>query len=393
LSALQQSLIKNLKANNKMKTVVQFIIKELLQVKRDKKMLAVIFVAPIVQLIFLGYAANMDVNYIAIVFYDQDNSSTSREFIGQFEQSGYFFVEHNIDNYDDVTKALNHGTALVAIVIPKDFERKINRLETAQLQILFDGSDGNKSSIAFGYIQKIATKFSQKIITDIRDRIGTKISIAGSLSPEVRVWYNPEMKTRHFMLPGILGLILMISTISLMAMAIVREREIGTFEQLIVTPIKPIQLLLGKLIPFTIIGFVVLVSVLLIMNQWFGIAIRGSKIFLLFNALLLVLSNLGLGLFISTISKTQQQAMMASIFMVMMPMVYLSGFAFPIENMPQAVQYITYAIPLRYFITVIRGVMLKGVGVTSLWAETLILFVMGAGILALSVLRFRKKLD
>ena len=376
-----------------MKTIFQFIIKELLQVKRDKKMLVVIFMAPILQLIFLGYAANMDVNVIHTTIYDQDKTSTSRDFIKRFEQSGYFKLDYYVDNYDEVTDLLNGGKTLVAIVIPKDFEKKINRRETAPLQTLFEGSDGNKASIALGYIQGIATKFSQGIVAEIKDKLGMKISLSGSLIPEVRVWYNPEMKTRNYMVPGILGLILMISTISLMSMAVVREREIGTLEQLIVTPIKNYQLILGKLIPFTLIGFVVLIIVMIIMTQWFGIVVRGNKLFLLFTALLFVLSNLGIGLFISTVSKTQQQAMMASVFAIMMPMIYLSGFAFPIENMPPVVQYITYIIPLKYFIVIIRGIVLKGIGFSSLWLETLILFGMGVTLLIFSSLRFSKKIE
>lgn len=376
-----------------MKTIFRFVIKELLQVKRDKKMLAVIFLAPIIQLIFLGYAANMDVNVIHTTVFDLDKSETSREFIRRFQQSNYFVIDNYAGNYEEVTELLNNGETLVAIVIPDDFEKRIVRRETAPVQILFEGSDGNKSSIALGYIQKVITGFSSSIVSDIRNRLGMKIDLSGSLNPEVRVWYNPEMKTRYFMLPGILALILMITTISLMSMAVVKEREIGTFEQLIVTPVKPGQLIIGKLLPFTIIGFVVLVTVMIVMTQWFGIEIRGSKLFLLFSALLFVLSNLGLGLFVSTISRTQQQAMMASIFVVMMPMIYLSGFAFPIENMPEVIQYITYAIPLRYFITIIRGIVLKGIGLSSLWVETLILFLMGAGILFLSAIRFRKRIE
>ena len=376
-----------------MKTIFQFIIKELLQVKRDKKMLAVIFMAPVLQLIFLGYAANMDVNIIHTTIYDQDKTSTSRDLVKRFEQSGYFKLDYYVDNYDEVTDLLNEGKTLVAIIIPKDFEKKINRRETAPLQTLFEGSDGNKASIALGFIQGITTKFSQGIVAETKDKLGMKISLSGSLVPEVRVWYNPEMKTRNYMVPGILGLILMISTISLMSMAVVREREIGTLEQLIVTPIKNYQLILGKLIPFTLIGFVVLIIVMIIMTQWFGIVIRGNKLFLLFAALLFVLSNLGIGLFISTVSKTQQQAMMASVFAIMMPMIYLSGFAFPIENMPPVVQYITYVIPLKYFIIIIRGIVLKGIGFSSLWFETLVLFGMGVTLLIFSSLRFSKKIE
>mgnify|MGYP000982342639 CR=1 FL=1 len=376
-----------------MKTIVQFIIKELLQVKRDKKMLVIIFLAPVLQLIFLGYAANMDVTVIHTTVFDQDKTASSREFINELEESGYFRIDYYVNDYEEVTALLNGGKTLVAIVIPRDFEKKLNRRETAPLQTLFEGSDGNKASVALGYLQGITTKFSRNIVSDAKDRFGQKISPSGSLTPEVRVWYNPEMKTRNYMIPGILGLILMISTLSLMSMAVVREREIGTLEQLIVTPLKTHQLLLGKLIPFTLIGFVVLLIVMLIMTQWFGIVVRGNRLYLLFAALLFVLSNLGIGLFISTVSKTQQQAMMASVFAVMMPMIYLSGFAFPIENMPRAVQYLTYLIPLKYFIIILRGIVLKGIGLSSLWRETLILFAMGVTLLFISANRFSKKLE
>ena len=376
-----------------MKTIYHFVIKELLQVKRDKKMLAIIFMAPILQLIFLGYAANMEFDIVHTTIYDQEKPKTSRNFIERLVETGYFQIDYNANSYEEITDLLNDGKTLVAIVIPKDFEKKINRRETTPLQTIFEGSDASKASIALGYIQGVTTRFSQNLITETKDKLGMKISLSGSITPEVRVWYNPEMKSRVFMVPGILGLVLMISTISLMSMAVVREREIGTMEQLIVTPIKKYQLILGKLIPFTMIGFVILVIVMILMTQWFGITVRGNRLFLLFSAFLFILSNLGIGLLISTISKTQQQAMMASVFAVMMPMIYLSGFAFPIENMPKFFQYITYAIPLRYFITIIRGVVLKGIGFSSLWLETVILFGMGVSILVLSAMRFSKKVE
>ena len=376
-----------------MKTIYHFVIKELLQVKRDKKMLAIIFMAPILQLIFLGYAANMDVDIVHTTIYDQDKTETSRNFIERLVETGYFQIDYNANSYEEITDLLNEGKTLVAIIIPKDFEKKIIRRETTPLQTIFEGSDASKASMALGYIQGVTTRFSQNLITETKDKLGMKISLSGSLTPEARVWYNPEMKSRIFMVPGILGLVLMISTISLMSMAVVKEREIGTMEQLIVTPIKKYQLILGKLIPFTMIGFVILVIVMILMTQWFGITVRGNRLFLLFSAFLFILSNLGIGLLISTVSKTQQQAMMASVFAVMMPMIYLSGFAFPIENMPKFFQYITYAIPLRYFITIIRGVVLKGIGFSSLWLETVILFGMGVSILVLSANRFSKKIE
>ncbi len=376
-----------------MQVIAQFIIKELLQMMRDKKMFSVIFIAPIFQLLLLGYGVNMDVDVVHTTVFDQDKTAASRELIRNFKESGYFHIDYYSSDYKEVTDLLNDGKTLVAIVIPKDFEKKINRRETVSLQTIFEGSDGNTASISLGYIQNITNRFSQKILLDTRDKYGMKIPVAGSIIPEVRVWYNPEMKTRNYMIPGIMGLLLMITTISLMSMAIVKEREIGTLEQLIVTPLKTYQMLFGKLIPFTLIGFVLLLIVMLIMTQWFGIIVRGNPLFLLFAALLFVLSNLGLGLFISTVSKTQQQAMMVSVFAIMMPMIFLSGFAFPIENMPQVIQYITYLIPLRYFITILRGIILKGIGFSSLWLETLILFVMGVILLIMSSLRFTKKIE
>ncbi|MCX6150775.1 MAG: ABC transporter permease [Ignavibacteriales bacterium] len=376
-----------------MKTIFAILIKEFIQVKRDPKLFGIIFLAPVLQLLLLGYAATMDVNTVNTVVYDQDKSETSRQFVRSLEGSGYFAVDYFADNYEQVTDLINKGKAVAALVIPKDFENKINRRETTQLQAIFDGSDGNKASIALGYVQAITIGFSKNILLDIQDKSGRKGLLVGSLTPEVRIWYNPDLKTRNFMVPSIMGLILMVITTILMSMAVVKEREIGTLEQLIVTPIKPYQLIIGKLIPFVIIGFIDVLIVTTIMVFWFNIGIRGSFFFLMFTSLLFVLSTLGLGLFVSTISKTQQQAMMVAQFGILMPMIYLSGFAFPIENMPQVIQWITYVIPLKYYITILRGIVLKGIGFSDLWLDTLILFLMGIAILIASSLRFKKKLE
>jgi len=376
-----------------MKTIYEFIIKELLQFKRDKKMISVVFVAPVLQIILLGYAVNMDVEVVHTTIFDQDKTEISREFVRNIKESNNFQIDYYAQNYDEVTELINKGKTLVAIVIPKDFEKKLNRRETVTIQTLFEGSDGNKSAITLGYIQGVINRYSQKIIIDTQNKYGMKLPLSGSLKPEVRVWYNAEMKTRNYMVPGVLGLTIMITTLSLMSMAVVKEREIGTLEQLIVTPLKSYQLILGKVLPFILIGFFLLVFMMLIMTQWFGIAIRGSITLLFFTSLLFVLSNLGWGLFVSTVSKTQSQAVMISVFAVMMPMIYLSGFAFPIENMPVLVQYITYLIPFRYYNTILRGIVLKGIGFSSLWFEILIMFGISVVILTLSVLRFNKKLE
>ncbi len=376
-----------------MKIILSIIIKEFLQLKRDPRLFGIVFIAPVLQLIILGYAANMDVNTVHTAVFDQDKSVTSRDFIQRFEHSGYFKVDDYVDNYEQVNKDINDNKVLWALVIPKDFEKDINRMQPAPVQAIFDGSDGNKASIAMGYVQGIVSNYSKNILLQLADRTGRKIPVAGNLVPDVRVWYNPELKTRVFMVPSITGLILAIITTILMSMAIVKEREVGTLEQLIVTPIKPIQLIIGKMIPFIILGFVDALIVLGVMVFWFGIGIRGSFIFLLAAAFIFVLSTLGIGLFISTISKTQQQAMMVAQFGIMMPMLYLSGFAFPIENMPPILQYISYLVPVRYFITILRAVILKGASFMELLPQFLILLSIGVVILFASALRFRKRLE
>lgn len=375
-----------------MKTILNIVIKEFLQLKRDPRLLAIVFLAPVLQIIFLGYAANMDLNNVHTIVYDQDKTERSRDLIEKFERSGYFSVDYYADNYEQVTNLIDKGKALMALIIPNDFEKKINRKEPAPLQAIFDGSDGNKTSIALSYVQGIVSSYSKNIIINNMNLAGIKTSPVGSIIPETRVWYNQDLKTRNFMVPSIMGLILMVITTILMSMGIVKEREIGTLEQLIVTPITPSQLILGKLIPFLILGFIDVLLVTAIMVFWFGIGIRGDFFFLMFASLLFVLSTLGLGLFVSTISKTQQQAMMIAQFAILLPMIYLSGFAFPIENMPKVIQYITYLIPLRYFITILRDVILKGSGFMELIPETSMLLLMGITILFLSSLRFKKRL-
>lgn len=376
-----------------MKIILSIIIKEFLQLKRDPRLFGIVFIAPVLQLIILGYAANMDVNTVHTAVFDQDKSETSRDLIQRFEHSGYFKIDDYVDNYSQVNKDINDNKALWALVIPKDFERDIKRMKPAPVQAIFDGSDGNKASIAMSYVQGIVTNYSKNILLQLSDRTGKKVSKAGSLVPEVRVWYNPELKTRVFMVPSITGLLLAIITTILMSMAIVKEREVGTLEQLIVTPIKPMHLVIGKMIPFIILGFMDALIVLGVMVFWFGIGIRGSFIFLLASCFIFVLSTLGIGLFISTISKTQQQAMMVAQFGIMMPMLYLSGFAFPISTMPQVVQYISYLIPVRYFIEILRGVILKGESFMELLPQFLTLLLIGVVILFASALRFRKRLE
>jgi len=376
-----------------MKTILNIIKKEFLQFKRDPKMFGIILIAPIIQLIFLGYAATFDVEVVHTSIYDMDKSEESRKLLDEFNSSGYFSFDYYPNSYDELQENLENGKSILAIVIPNDFEKKFKKNQTAKIQAIFDGSDGNTASVSAGYVNSIILNYAQNILLDVQRKSGKKLLSHSIMEAETRVWYNPELKTRKFMVPGIVGLLLMIITLILTSLAVVKEKEIGTMEQLIVTPIKSYHLIIGKLVPFAILGFVTVIIVLTAMTLIFDIPIRGSIIFLFFTSFLYILSTLGLGLFVSTISKTQQQAMMLAIFIIMLPMVYLSGFVFPIENMPKLIQFTTYVIPLRYFMVIIRGIILKGIGFAELWQETFVLFMIGIIILYLSSLRFQKRLE
>lgn len=376
-----------------MKTIFHFIKKEFLQFRRDPKMFAIILVAPVIQLILLGYAVNFDVKTVHTAVLDYNKTEMSRTFVESLESSGYFALEYFPADYEELTRLVDRGKVILGVVIERDFDKHIYRNEPGKVQAVLDASDGNTSSISAGYMAGAAALFSKRINLEFLEKKGSKISIVNPVVAETRVWFNPELKTRNYMIPGIVGLLLMVVTLILTSLAVVKEKEIGTLEQLIVTPIKPYQMIIGKLTPFAILGFVAVFIVLTAMNVVFSIPVKGSIVFLFASTFIYVLSSLGLGLLVSTISKTQQQALMLAIFVVMMPMVFLSGFAFPIENMPVIIQYITYAIPLRYFMVIIRGVILKGVGFAELWPELLVLFLMGTAILSFSILRFKKKLD
>lgn len=376
-----------------MRIILNIIRKEFLQLKRDPKMFVIVLIAPVIQLIFLGYAVNMDVEKVSTVIFDQDKTETSRDLLQRFSSNRYFEFVEQVDNYDDFQHLIESGEAWLGIVISYDFEKSIVRNESGKLQAIFDGSDGNKASIISGYLQKVITNYSVELLDSKMNKYGKFGSPISTVEPEIRAWYNPELVTRVYMVPGIVGLLLSIITLILTSLAIVKEREIGTLEQIIVTPIKPTQLIIGKLIPFAILGFLAVIIVLLAMTFIFNLPIRGSILLLFFSTFLYILSTLGLGLFVSTVSKTQQQAMMLAIFVVLLPMVFLSGFAFPIENMPAIIQGLTYAIPLRYFMTIIRGIILKGIGISELWFELSMLLAIGTFVLTLSSFRFQKRMD
>lgn len=368
--------------------ITALLVKEFGQLVKDKRMLPIVFVAPVLQLIFLGYAASLDVKNISMVVCDLDKSRISRDFISTFTNAGYFSIEYATDDYSAVQEFLDRGKVTMALVLPPKFGDRVLRRETASIQVLLDGSEGNTAAITMGYVNQIIGRYSTNILAEVAG--GQRI---GGVNAEIRAWYNPALTSRNFMVPGVLVMILLITTTTLTAMAIVKEKEIGTLEQVMVTPIRSSELILGKLVPFILIAALNVSIVTSVMVFGFGIPIKGSVVLLFSLAGLFLLTTLGLGLFVSTVSRTQQQAMMTAMFFVILPMMYISGFVFPIENMPGPLQVLSWFIPMRHFLVIVRSIILKGVGFSTLWLEALILLVMGIGILVASVLRFRKKLD
>jgi ABC-2 type transport system permease protein len=369
------------------------IVKEFLQIRRDRKMIPVIFVAPIVQITVFGFAVNTDVTNVPTVLVDQDKSATSRELVDRFVGSGYFEVVGTAERAADVDRWLVTSRAKLGLVIGQGFGTALASARGAAVQLVVDGSDAASANVALGYASSVVREFGA---LSLERRLGAAAAdrpAAGQAVLVPRVFYNPDLKSRWFYVPAVLAMILMVMTMLLSAMGVVREKEIGTMEQLIVTPIRPWQLLIGKLLPFALIG-VFQMSLATGVTVWgFGVPLRGSFSVLLGLTALFILSTLGLGLFVSTLVQNQQQAMMAAAFGAMVPMIYLSGLIFPIDNMPPLVQLVTYAIPLRYYAEIIRGVFLRGSGLAVLWPEAVVLLLMGAAIMTAASLRFRKRLD
>jgi ABC-2 type transport system permease protein len=368
--------------------------KEVIELRQDPRIFGIIFIAPVVQLAVLGYAATTDVRNVPIVIVDADRSTGSQALIGRFTGSGIFEIVDVISNVRQVDRYLDSGEAWMALSIPPHFGERVGTGSPATLQVLADGSDASSTNIAMGYATNLVAEYAQELVDG---RVGRNASVQArtggpGIEPRVRVWFNPTLESRYFMLPGIFALLLLVVTSNLSSMAIVREREIGTLEQLNVTPLGRLELILGKLLPYAVIGLIDVLIVLVVIVFWFQVPMRGSFWLLFAMSLIYLMTTLGLGLFISTISHTQQQAMMTSTFFFLTPMMYLSGFVFPIENMPDAIQPLTYLIPLRYFVIILRGIFLKGVGLETLWPQALALFAWGATILALAVMRSSKRL-
>jgi len=375
------------------KRIKSLLKKEFIQALRDRRMRVLIFGAPLLQLLVFGYAVNTDIRNLNTVVYDRSNTSISRELIDTFRSSDYFKVVGSASSHQEAENMLNTGKAQVAIFIPDNFTRNIRRLGKGDLQIVVEGTDSIVAQRATSYSSRITYAFLDKKIKNIRNiptaMKGIKVPW---IDPEIRIWFNPDLKSRNFFIPGIIALLLTLVSVLLTSFSIVKEWEIGTMEQLIVTPIRPIELIAGKTIPFFIIGMIDLVLIFTVGTLWFNVPFRGGLLFLAISAVLYLINALGIGIFISAISRTQQQAMMASFF-YFMPSVLLSGFVFPVYNIPVLLRWIAYINPMTYFLVILRGMFLKGVGIEVLWPQVLFLISMGALLFIFSVKMFHRSLD
>lgn len=371
--------------------ILAIIRKEFIQVKRDPRTLVIIMIVPAVQLLLFGYAVTTNVDHITTVVYDQSRDSRSRDFIKAFTNTEYFTVVNHVDSPGEARDAIDRGDAKVAFIIPPDFSRNLDAGKVAQLQVMIDGSDPNTASTALFTASSIAQNQAATLVQQSLSRMGGGRGLDIPVEIRPNILYNPSMESVNFMIPGLIGLIIQTQAVILTAFAIVREREKGTLEQLIVTPIKPWELMVGKILPYVIIAFIQVLVALGLGMLWFKMSVAGSVTLLLALSLVFLIGSLGIGLLISTISQTQNQALQLSM-LVMLPSILLSGFVFPREAMPPVLYYMGYAVPLTYFLKILRGIALKGIGMEYLWGEVLLLAIFGLVVFTLSAKRFQKKL-
>lgn len=368
--------------------IIHFIKKEFIQLLRDPRMVYLAVLAPIIQLLAFGYVASTDIKHVQSAVFDQDHSSYSRSYVQSFKNSGYFDFDYQAESQKEIVRLVDSGRVKMALHIPAGFGKNIVRGKTASVLAVLDGENSSSATIISGYLKQINFENVNKIYAQKIFGLGG----INFLRLQTRVWYSPEMKSVNYMVPGVFAMVLMVQIMILTAFSVVKEKERGTMEMLIVTPLKASELILGKLLPFAIVGFIDMTFIFLVSTLWFRVPINGSPLLLFALGAIFLSTGLGLGLFISTISQTQRQAMMSALF-ILIPSLIISGFIFPIANMPAIIQAITYLIPLRYFLVIVRGIFLKGIGMRYLYNEVWPLIIFGSIILSLSILRFRKKLE
>ena len=366
--------------------------KEFIQITRDKRTLVIILIIPIMQLFLLGYSATSDVRNVPLAVFDQCRCAESRSLQEAYSAADYFQLAYMVGSEDEIRLLIEQGKARAGLIIPPDYNTALAQGK-AEVAIILDGSDATTGSTALAAATLIGQSHATQLMIQRLESLGMDTSkFQQPLQVRTRVWYNPDLVSSHFMIPGVIGMILYAITSILTATAVVRERERGTIEQLIVTPIRPWELVVGKILPYAILAFINTLEVLAIGHWWFGMPVRGDLSLILACSGLLVLSGLGIGLFASTIANTQQEAML-TVWMTLLPGIFLSGFFFPLEAMPQFLQWISYIIPLRYYLVIIRALLIKGVGAGPIWTEILALALFGIAIMSAASVRFRKRLD
>ncbi len=371
--------------------LASIIRKEFIQIIRDSRTMVLIIVMPILQLFLLGYAATTDVKNVPLAVWDQNRTAQSRTLLDAFRSADYFNIAYIVGSQDEYRNLIENGQARAVLIIPPDYDRELSQ-GRAQVLMVLDGSDATVGSTALSAAHLIGQAYATKVMTDQTALSGHAASLDPPVQVSTQVWYNPDLISAYFMIPGVVGMILSMITAMLTATAVVRERERGTIEQLIVTPIRSWELIVGKLLPYVALAFVDVFEILIIGHFWFQVPIRGDMSLILLLSGLFIISSLGIGLFASTIANTQQEAMI-TVLVTMLPSIFLSGFFFPIEAMPQFLQVVSYLIPLRFYLVIIRALMIKGVGAEALQNEIIALVIFAIVIMAAASARFRKRLD
>jgi ABC-2 type transport system permease protein len=371
--------------------LASLIRKEFIQILRDPRTLVLVLVIPIMQLFLLGYAATNDVRNVPMAVYDQDRGPAARELLDAYRAADYFVLAYEVHSEEDLRALVDRGEARVGLVIPPDYTQKKSS-GNAQVMFILDGSDPTVASTALSAAQMIGQQYATRLLTEQLARRGQAAAVQLPVEVRTQVWYNPDMVSAYFMIPGVIGMILFALTSILTATAVVRERERGTIEQLIVTPIRPWELVVGKILPYVILAFLNMLEVLAIGHYWFNVPVRGSLGLLLLVSGLFLLTSLGIGLLASTFANTQQEAML-TVWMTMLPGIFLSGFFFPLEAMPKVLQWVSYLMPLRYYLAIIRSLLLKNVGLAEIQKDVIALAIFGVALMTAASLRFRKRLD
>ncbi len=364
------------------------IIKEFRQVRRDKRVLAILTLVPALLLLINGYALNFDVQHIKMAVYDQEKSSVSRGFVNSFVTSGYFDYVQNLSSSGEATRLLDNAEVKCVVVIPTDFSHKLASGEPVDIQVLVDGMEANTATTIVGYVQVISLQYSQKIILRELAKIGRGNYLPIQL--DARIWYNPELKSAKFLVPGLIGFILAITCVIATSLSIVKEKERNTIEQIDVSPVSALQLIVGKTIPYALFSLIAAALVLVSAYFLFDVVIKGSMLLLFFSTLIFVVAALSIGIFVSTVSDNQQVAFQLASLSSMLPTIILSGFMFPIRSMPWWLQILSNITPAKFYLVILRSIILKGVGISAFWQQLVYLSIFITVLLLLSVRRFKK---